>query len=409
MDAAERSPYQSTTPRLPWWSWILAGHVIAVYLLYYGIFEYGWAGSSARRVLPFSLAGENNFAVWWSGLCLLLPGLLFLGLGVARGVALRDRLMWVALSGVVLALSLDEVGSLHERVSLVGGWWALLPFGLIGSAVFAYAIFRMLGDPGARFSGLLVMISLGLFFGVALLEQLESVHYFTGAMGRIRLVVEEAVELVAETLLILSAALQVARREGTSASRVSILVAPRRLPWFDLILFGALLLHLAISILMVPEARSSGRGNPEIWYPMAVFLLVAFHHGHGPRELSARPLLRLVTLVTMVLLSAGQMYNYGRYAAAWWPQLIDEPTWENWWLRIAATGLPVLLLLAFRVGWKRWIGATSMLAAVAGILSTGADHFESYYIFSAVAAYLAYRFLVGSSSDALPAWERGAN
>ncbi len=390
----ERPGYLRPGAALPWWTWVLAVHAFFVWALYVGIFEAGWSGSSRGQFTPLSLAHENNIAVWWSGVCLLIPGLMFFSLGLRDGVAMRDRVMWVSLALVILGLSLDEVGSLHERVDIIGGWWALLPFGVVGSAAFAYGVARMLRAPGRRPTAMLVLASLLLFFLVAGLERLESLRFFQADMARSRLVIEEAIELLAEFLLIFAAALEFRKADGIGFNRVSIAVAPRSIPWFDVLLFVALIGHVVAAMLLAPDVRNSGRGNPEIWYPMSVFLLVGFHFAHHPSSFAGGRWAVRTVAVIFVVLSAAQMQNIGEYVVAWWPGVIDESFYGNWHVRALLTALPVMLMLALRVPWRTTVALALALLALLVLLHPGRMHFESYYLFSGVLAFAAYRFLV---------------
>ncbi|HJP45711.1 MAG TPA: hypothetical protein QGH18_06855 [Arenicellales bacterium] len=392
--------YTKTEAAVPWWIWVLLLHAFAVYMLYYGIYKGGWGGSTADQIIPLSLAHENNFAVWWAGVCLLIPGLLFFMLGARDALAIRDRVMWISLALVVLGLSLDEVGSLHERVSLIGGWWALLPFGVIGSAVFGYGIVRMLHQHGSRGSGLLVMISLGLFFSVAALEELESIHFFAKPWRGWRLIAEEVIELGAESLLILAAVLQISTLTGQSLNRISILVMPKNVRAFDTLVFVALLGHVATAVLLIPEDRSWGGGNPEIWYPMAVFLLVAFHFLHVPVGFERRFVERVLVASAFVLLSMGQTYNFGEYLVAWFPNIMEASFYENWFTRTSVTLLPVVLIAAFTVSWKTLLLHLLASVALLVLLSEGSLYFETYYLFSGIVACIAYRLLVTGKTSA---------
>lgn len=100
-----------------------------------------------RLLGHLDLYAENNVAVWWSGTLLLLIALhAFDGFFRHRSAEPRRGRAWLAVGLIAAALSLDEVGSLHERVALagsashgVGGSGALAPFGLVLIGLLAYA------------------------------------------------------------------------------------------------------------------------------------------------------------------------------------------------------------------------------------------------------------------------------
>src|SRR5690606_32202148 len=101
---------------------------------------------SLRRY--FNLAHENNLAAWWSGSLLLVAALHALD-GRAKLASLGDRrtaAAWAALALVLIALSLDEVGSLHERAERfvpLERWWALLPFGVVLLGVAGWSAWQL--------------------------------------------------------------------------------------------------------------------------------------------------------------------------------------------------------------------------------------------------------------------------
>lgn len=389
--------YRHPGAAMPWWLWVLAIDAVAVYLLYYGVFQGGWSTSRHPMFTPLSLAHENNVAVWWAGVCLLIPGLLFLDTGLRKGMAPADRIMWISLAGVILALSFDEVGSLHERVSFSGGWWALLPFALVGISAFVFGIVRMLRRDATRMAGFMVLIGLILFVVIAGLEHLELTSFFAGANARSRLVIEEAIELGAAFILMLAAVSQRRHETGQAFNRVSILVAPRTVGFLDVLLFLALLGHVVAAVFFNPDVREGGRGNPEMWYPMAVFLLIAFHVVHRPARYRLRRTAVVAIVTLFVLLSIGQMHNFGAYFSLWFPGVIPPALYSDWFVIAAFTSVPMLLLAAVLVSWRRALLHAAGLACAVLMLYPGIEFFESYYIFSAVAAFSGYRLLVGDS------------
>ncbi|MDH3694220.1 MAG: hypothetical protein OER96_06590 [Gammaproteobacteria bacterium] len=60
-----------------------------------------------------------------------------------RSISNKDRFMWGTLAMIMAGLSLDEIGSLHERLSLIGGWWMLAPFALVGISMTLYTFWRL--------------------------------------------------------------------------------------------------------------------------------------------------------------------------------------------------------------------------------------------------------------------------
>ncbi len=390
MTRAESSEFPGSSPFVPWWVWTTIVHLFFIGMLTWVIAFGGRTELWADRAVPLSLSHEGNYSVWWSGVCLLLSGLMFFRLGGDAYYSLKDRVMWITLSLVVLALSVDEVGSLHERVSMLGGWWALLPFGLIGIGAFTYAIVRMLHTSHYRTSGLLVLASLGLFVGVAGLEQLESLNYFhTTWIAQSRLVVEEGVELLAESLLILAAALQISRRTGVSVHRVSIVTMPFTLPGIRELMFAGLVLQLIITVIWMPYLWIHKMGDPAYWYPIFGFLMVAFHCMHRASFGGSKRKFHIYGAVIFVALSTGQMYNHGVFIDAW-TGLVPDYLYATWNARAAWTVVPAVLYLATVVRFSILLRYGAVFGLFLVMLHSGAEYYETYYILSGVFCYMCF-------------------
>jgi hypothetical protein len=80
-------------------------------------FPLGGRGLTSRLLYWIGLAGENSVGAWWSGMLLLLAAFFaFDGFSVEQKTPLERR-GWLALSAVLLILSFDEIGSLHEYLT----------------------------------------------------------------------------------------------------------------------------------------------------------------------------------------------------------------------------------------------------------------------------------------------------
>ena len=135
-----------------------------------------------------TLAGERSMAVWAASLTLMLValtcGLAFFAERRA-GTATRGSWAWLVMLAGFAALSLDEVGSLHERagdystLNLVGGsqTWAgviALPLTVAIGALAVFAWSRLRRHP--LVAGLL-LLGAALFVTVPLQEELESTQW----------------------------------------------------------------------------------------------------------------------------------------------------------------------------------------------------------------------------------------
>src|SRR5215204_286328 len=83
------------------------------------------SGSSSRHgvaqyLAQFTLAEEKNLATYWEGFCLLLVAILaFERFLQSNKTATYEKQCWLGLSVLTAVLSLDELGSLHERAPLL--------------------------------------------------------------------------------------------------------------------------------------------------------------------------------------------------------------------------------------------------------------------------------------------------
>ena len=240
----------------------------------------------------FNLRNENNLAALFSGMFLFIIALqAFDGWGFNRTSIPRVATAWLLLSFVLLALSLDEIGSLHETVhpfmkqlDFVGewsSWWTLLPFGLLLVGMITYSLVSLFRAPGQRTTVVLMCIGFALLASVALQEYVEqnldwsanrALRFFK---ARLRPVVEEGTELLG-MLFLLWATLNSARgglsdRERARFPVLEGVVSWRR-PVLLLVLIGAPM--VAYVTVNMPETRHE-HGAPADWPAAALYLLAA--------------------------------------------------------------------------------------------------------------------------------------
>lgn len=392
-DRAEHSP---AMPGISWWIWATLINLALVLVLYWLQGHVGFAADTVAQ--DFSLVRENNIAVWWAGFCLMVAGLLFWQAGSIENTGLMDRSMWLALAGVVLALSLDETGSLHERVSLAGGWWALLPFGIVGSAIFLFAITRCLISARTRATAMLVLASLSIFFGVVAMEHLGNTGRLpTGLVTDYSLVIEEGMELLASMILLLAGVLALASRQRRLFRQVSIVVDPSSLWAVRELLYASLFLHLSIAVLLMPWLWDPGRGNPVYWLPMLGFTLLSFHCAH--RFASTRTVAWFAGIPLFLLLSAGQMHHLGELAARIPGLSASIPGTSGFHAEVAWTALPALVFIALHSPLRATLKLAALTLGLWVLLRNGGGHLETYYLFSGVFALLCFRYLVQLPTD----------
>ena len=292
----------------------------------------------------FNLAGENKFSVWYSSMLLLLVSLGALGcfaLELQQRQEMRERVLsygWALVALLFVGLSLDELGSIHERIpSLPGmyspaaglhGWVGVLivPIALVGLFVVAFATLRVRQSPAAFW---LMLLGLFLFLSVPIQEHLEVAAKLAAdprqGSGRpaASAVLEEGTEIfgslcfLASTLLYLR---MLVRRSGSGSDQgakdqVSFAVTPA------MGVAAVVLLAIGFAVVEFGLLRritvSGPWGNPRNWFPSALAFgaaLVALGIWRGARHArhstSSAPFLLLALMCLVVSADHGNAHEF---------------------------------------------------------------------------------------------------
>lgn len=249
---------------------------------------------------------EGVMAVWYSSMLILLVGFASLGCFVAEGPA-EDRngvrpyrYAWLFVAFVFAALSLDELGVLHERIGHINslnpffgtltGWVGVLALPGLAVALFlAWFFFTRLRNNGVAL--VLVALGLGLLASVPFQEELEAIMR-DSAGGRAAFqrpiwlaLVEEGTELFG-TLSILAGIVAYLPVPGAShradgAGRFRLTVDPRTV-WRVLgLVIGGFAVAMALVWWLVPHLPplpwygAMLEWLPFAWFPAVLCLLVA--------------------------------------------------------------------------------------------------------------------------------------
>jgi len=339
----------------------------------------------ARHQL-LALSHERNYAAWWSGMCLFMAALLFYRLASQQSISNKDRFMWATLAMIMAGLSLDEIGSLHERLSQIGGWWMLAPFALVGISMTLYTCWRLVVVPQHRATAYLVLTGLSIFVGVAGLEFIEHNVYIPSYWSHARAVGEESVELVGMFLFILAGYRQLSLQ--MNGPRISLLenMHINSLQFATHLLFLGLVVQVALMFSMVIGPATTGRGSPLSWFPSAVFLagaVMCLHQGNCPNELVRRLFWWLAGLI-FLLASMGQLVNHSKFLS-----LLSESFKSNLyraemanilWL-VAPTVVVTLLLTG-----KRGLGYMALIVLSFIFFYAETPPSNVYYVMSSIVA-----------------------
>lgn len=155
----------------------------------------------------FNLAIENNFATWWSGILLLLITLHASdGFFLKRSSNPLQSRGWAAIALIFAILSMDEIGSIHERasklISLGGIWWSLLPFAIVVLFLIFYSFYALYKSKVSYRRLILIVIGFGLLGSVVVQEFIEHIVVWAPWIKPLRNSVEEGSELLGMLFLL---------------------------------------------------------------------------------------------------------------------------------------------------------------------------------------------------------------
>ena len=141
----------------------------------------------------------------WSGLLMLVVGVhAFDGWKLHRQDRPSLAAGWLSLALIMAIFSLDEIGSLHERVNLLldDTWIELVPFAMVLIALYAHMSIAFLKHQDHQKLWIWITGAFVLFASVALQEYVEHRISWPDSWRPIRTSAEEGSELVASLLLL---------------------------------------------------------------------------------------------------------------------------------------------------------------------------------------------------------------
>jgi hypothetical protein len=246
-------------------------------------------GVTRHVLVQGHLATENVVAAWYSSMLLLtvaVAAIVAWRIDRARGES-RLHTGWLGVAVIFLTLSLDEIGSLHERIGMVRrfdgralGWVYVLavPIAAVAALMTAFAwlhLRRIRATAHFMIAGLVLFLLDPLFENV----EMALVHGATFEPGSwqrmvhdVLLVVEEgALELFGILCFLAAVAIYVMARSGRTVEWT----VTRKVRWLAaaiavLLAAGAFVATPLVSLL--PEGDTGIAAN---WFPAAAWLLVA--------------------------------------------------------------------------------------------------------------------------------------
>lgn len=240
-------------------------------------------------LVQFHLATENVVAAWYSSMLLLTVAIAAVIAFACdrrqshRGLERAIDAGWLVIAGCFALLSLDEIGSLHERIGMVtrgdsapNGWvYALaVPIGLIALFMAAFAWLRL---RRARAAAAFFVVGIALFLSNPIMELIEMSLLHGGGSIRIHdtlLVVEEGFAELGGTLCFLIGVLLYIRATAGPGPHEFALDTPAAM---QTIAAGGLLLTAGVPVLrwFMDRLPPGDTGIPDNWFPAATLYLFA--------------------------------------------------------------------------------------------------------------------------------------
>ncbi len=292
----------------PRWIRRIAGLIIAADLIfiagmvafihYWDRFDqYGPAGRYLIRyiLIQFHLGTENVVAAWYSSMLLLAVAV---AACVAFGLERRTprpgfdgwlSFGWLLFAAIFILLSLDEIGSFHERIGMMVklnkvslepyakgpvGWVYMLavPIGIVGAFMLAFGWMRLRRVPAAF---ALLACGVGLYLSDPFLEMLEGALVKSGSPEIVvERILEEGVAELGGTLCFLLGVLVYWVR--TARGQPLEWAISRRAAALAIGVAGLILtVGVPISHYVSGRLPAGDSGIPDNWYPAAALCLLA--------------------------------------------------------------------------------------------------------------------------------------
>lgn len=365
-----------------WFSFLVLGSATLVVVTF---LSFAVEGIRPLSTLLFwlGLAGENNVGAWWSGMLLLLAAVFALdGFGRRRAEP-AERRGWLALSAVLLILSFDEVGSLHEYLATAGlTYLAVLALPLL--VLTCYALLQLVrSGQGLRVPALL-LLAFALLGTVPLQEYIQhSREWPNPLVYGLRGALEEGIELAGILLLV----------AVTSRNTLGAIEDGRGEEAFELARHRPLVLGVAAALAPVLVAATfvlPYPGGPADWLAAAGYfgcaLLVIRRIVAGQDDASA-PVITLLAWYLAASVGSNAM------KLGWDPVVLGMP--------VGVRGLFVALLLASAVPILRRAGRRAspvLFAGAAAAALVGSTWPQAQLLWCAFPVLVAWLIYAGESA-----------
>lgn len=218
-------------------------------------------------IVKFDLSIEMNFAVWWSAVLLFMVGLHAL----QNSISSQSRIScaWRGISVIFFIFSLDEIGSIHERI---GSWILRAPVALVCLVILSYSLVHLYRNKRYQYSAKFITAGIALFGLTVFLEFLESELTWSFRAAGLRTVLEEGIELVG-MLLALLGVISVQTPDSRKSLR-DFLPNYHTVEGIRYLVIIALVGHIVSAVTVLSWSKITKWGHPVVWLPIVLYFVL---------------------------------------------------------------------------------------------------------------------------------------
>lgn len=265
-----------TSGGLTWWGWLLGINLLLVLstVVHHKMVLNHTIHFYLRQI---DLAIEMNLAAWWSGILLFGLGLLAHEIFSDRKERLKGA--WLLLAIAFICLSVDEIGSVHERIedwlleSPFAGLDPYVPVALLGVMLIPWPVIKLMRDRRTRKTAGLLLVGFLLLASIAVQERLEGVISW-GDWWSVRIGLEEGTELLGMSVCY-GALVNHTWRGNSPQGWSGVLPNPLRMVYVPFLVGAGLAIHLVTLVGVGSQYESAFSEHLLVWYPVAIACLLS--------------------------------------------------------------------------------------------------------------------------------------
>lgn len=304
--------------QLAWWHLVLPINLILIAATAFSSANPTDPSLPGKIAKQLDLNVELNLATWWSSATLLVIALL--AYEMFSTVRDKTRFAWLVLAGVFAILSLDEIGGFHERIG-EAGWGPFLPFVAVAGVLIVYALVTLFRERSMRRSTALIVLGFALLASIPVHEYLEFALDWSPSMLGVRAALEEGSELFG-SFFALWGVIEWRSRRASSQPLTAALPRPSLMQHLPLILAGGLALEVVAALSVGVLTDIPNHGDPSLWFPVALFILLALNLFERARPAGGRESLFAALGLVNLAVSVAIVYIVGRQYTQTIPALL---------------------------------------------------------------------------------------